>query len=178
MPALTATEPSHPAVLPDSGFLSAPWTDHTARWACRRLKSSVIVISADGDIDAANAATLREYPLRRVGRCRGLILDLRGVEFFGTEGFSALDGLFVCCLGAGTGRAVVPSAAVTRVLQICDPQGSLPTARTVEAGTATFADMPARPPQPFASRVPSVRCERDACTVCGGRLRPTANTGS
>ena len=178
VPALTATEPSHPAVLPDSGFLSAPWTDHTARWACRRLKSSVIVISADGDIAAANAATLREYPLRCVGDCRGLILDLRGVEFFGTEGFSVLHGLFVGCVGTGTGWAVVPGAAVTRVLQICDPQGSLPTGRTLEASSATFADLPVRPPQPFASRTPSVRCERNTCTVCGGRLRSAAKTGS
>ena len=178
IPALTTTEPSHPAVLPDSGFLSQPWTDHTARWACRRLKSSVIVISADGDIDAANAATLREYPLRCGGDCRGLILDLRGVEFFGTEGFSALRGLFVCCLGSGTGWAVVPGAVVTRVLQICDPQGSLPITRTVEAAAATFADLPVRPPQPFASRTPSVTCERDTCTVCGGRLRSAAKTGS
>ena len=178
MPALTAAEPSHPAVLPDSGFLSQPWTDHTARWACRRHKASVIVISADGDIDAANAATLREYPLPCVRRCRGLILDLRGVEFFGTEGFSALRGLFVCCLGAGKGWAVVPGAAVNRVLQICDPQGSLPITRTVEEAAATFADLPVRPPQPFASRTPSVTCERDTCTVCGGRLRSAAKTGS
>ena len=43
---------------------------------------------------------------------------------------------------------MVPGAAVTRVLQICDPQGSLPTARTVEAAAATFADLPVRPPGP------------------------------
>jgi anti-anti-sigma factor len=178
MPINAAAEPSCSAVPADGGFLSQPWTDHTARWACRRHKASVIVISAYGDIDAANAATLREYPLRCVGRCRGLILDLRGVEFFGTEGFSALHGLFVGCVGTGTGWAVVPGAAVTRVLQICDPQGSLPTARTVEAAAATFADMPLRPPQPFLSRTPSVRCERDACAVCGGRPRSAAKTGS
>ena len=178
MAALTATEPPHPAVLPDTGFLSAPWTDHTARWACRRLKSSVIVISADGDIDAANAATLREYPLRCVGRSRGLILDLRGVEHFGTEGFSALRGLYVCCLGTGTGCAVVPGAAVSRALRIYDPQGSLPAAHTVAAATASFADLPVRPPpQLIARRGPSVRCERDSCAVCGGRPRSATNTG-
>ncbi|WP_167096572.1 STAS domain-containing protein [Mycobacterium sp. DL592] len=138
----------------------------------------MIVISAHGDIDAANAATLGEYPLCCVESCRGLILDLSGVEFFGTEGFSALHGLFVFCLGAGTGWAVVPGAAVTRVLQICDPQGSLPTTNSVEAAVATFADLPVRPPQLFAGRTPSVGCERDACTVCGGRLRSSANTGS
>jgi anti-anti-sigma factor len=178
MPALTATEPSHPAVLLDSGFLSQPWTDHTARWACRRLKSSVIVINAHGDIDAVNAPTLSEYTLRYVKRCRGLILDLRGLEYFGTEGFSALRAIFVYCLGAGTGWAIVPGAAVARVLRICDPHGSLPAARTVEAAVATFADLPHRQHQPFASRGPSVRCERDTCAVCGGRPRSATNTGS
>ena len=130
----------------------------------------MIVISAYGDIDAANAATLREYPLRCAGRCRGLILDLRGVEFFGTEGFSALHGLFVGCLGAGTGWAVVPGAAVTRVLQICDPQGSLPIARTVGAAAATIADTPVRPPP--ALRKPNAFGEMRARCVHG--LRRTA----
>jgi len=44
--------------------------------------------------------------------------------------------------------AVVPGAVVTRVLQICDPQGSLRITRTVEAAAATFADLPVRPPSP------------------------------
>jgi len=43
---------------------------------------------------------------------------------------------------------VVPGAVVTRVLQICDPQGSLRITRTVEAAAATFADLPVRPPGP------------------------------
>ena len=178
MPINAAAEPSHPAVLPDSGFLSQPWTDHTARWACRRLKASVIVISAHGDIDAAYAATLREYPLGYVRCCRGLILDLRGVEYFGIEGFSVL-----MTVAAGSGRvaagwAVLPSAAVSPVLRICDPHGALPTACTVAAAMATFADLPVHLLQLIASRGPSGRCERDTCAVCGGRPRSATNTGS
>ena len=71
----------------------------TPRLASRRLSSSVDVISAHGDIDASNADTLTEYTLRHLMRCRGLILDLHGLDFFGTEGFSALHRVSVCCAG-------------------------------------------------------------------------------
>jgi anti-anti-sigma regulatory factor len=90
MAAVTATELSHPIGLADGGFLSPPLEDRTAQVASRRLKSSVTVISAHGAIDASNAGTLTEYTLRPVPGCRGLILDLSGLDSFGTEGFSAL----------------------------------------------------------------------------------------
>ena len=178
MAARTATDPSQPTVSPDSDFLSAPWADHTARWACRRLKSSVIVLSAHGDIDAANAATLSEYPLGCLTRYRGLIVDLRGVEHFGTEGFSALMAVSRGCQRCETGWVLLPSATVARLLRICDPRANLPTASTVAAAMATFADLPVRPPQPAERRGPSTRCERDACAVCGGRPRSATTTGS
>jgi hypothetical protein len=76
MSAVTETELPRPFVLPDSGVLSQPWQGHTARFEIR-LKSSVAVISAHGDIDASNAGTLAEYTLGHVMGCRGLILDLR-----------------------------------------------------------------------------------------------------
>jgi len=148
------------------------------RLACRWPTSSVAVLSAHGEIDASNAGSLTDYAVAHLMRCRGLVLDLRDLDFFGTEGFSALHRVSVSCARVGTGWAMVPGAAVTRVLQICDPQGSLRITRTVEEAAATFADLPVRPPQPFASRTPSVTCERDTCTVCGGRLRSAAKTGS
>ena len=159
------------SVLPDGGFLSQPWKGYTARLASRRLRSSEAVISAHGDIDASNADTLTEYTLGHLMGCRGLILDLRGLDFFGTEGFSALHRVSVCCARAGIGWAVVPGEAVYRVLRICDPQGLLPAAGTVEAAMTTFGDQPHRRPQPVASRSnpgQSFRCERTVCLVCGG----------
>ena len=89
-----------PSMLPVGGFLSQPWERHTTRLANRRLRSSVAVISAHGHIDASNADTLTEYTLGHLMRCRGLILDLRGLDFFGTEGFSALHRVSVCCARA------------------------------------------------------------------------------
>ena len=136
MSAVTETELSHPFVLPDSGVLSQPWQGHIARLEIRRLKSSVAVISAHGDIDASNAGTLAEYTLGHVTDCRGLILDLRGLDFFGAKGFAALHKVSAGCARAGIGWALVPGAAVSRVLRICDPQGTLPAASTLGAALA------------------------------------------
>jgi anti-anti-sigma factor len=159
------------SALPDGGFLSRPWQGQTVRLASRRLRSSVAVISAHGDIDASNADTLTEYTRGHLTRCRALILDLRGLDFFGTEGFSALHRICVCCARAGIGWAVVPGEAVSRMLRIGDPQGLLPAATTIEAATATVQHQPHRPPQPIAGRRDpgqSLRCERTVCLVCGG----------
>ena len=163
--------PPAPSVLPEGGFLSQPWEGHTARLVSRRLMSSVAVIRAHGGIDASNADTLTEYTLGHLMRCRGLILDLRDLDFFGTEGFSALHRVSVCCARAGIRWAVVPGEAASRMLRIGDPHGLLPAASTVEAAVAIVQDQPHRPPQPIASRRDpgqSSRCERTVCLVCGG----------
>lgn len=168
---ITMIAPPAPSVLPDGGFLSRPWQDHTARLTSRRVRSSVVVVRAHGGIDASNADTMTEYTLGHLPRCRGLVLDLRDLGFFGTEGFSALHRISVCCARAAIGWAVVPGDAVSRVLRICDPQGLLPAVRTVEAAMATVQDQPHRPPQPVESRSDSAqfsRCERTVCLVCGG----------
>jgi anti-anti-sigma factor len=94
----------------------------------------VAIVSAHGDIDGANAHSLTEHAVVNAVRCRGIVLDLSGLEFFGTEGFLALHRVSVCCARAGIGWVLVPGAAVTRLLRICDPYGLLPAAGTV--GTA------------------------------------------
>ena len=163
--------PPAPSVLPEGGFLSRPWQGHTAQLVSRRLRSSVAVISAHGGIDASNVDTLTEYTVGHLTRCRGMILDLRDLDFFGTEGFSALHRVSVCCARAGIGWAVVSGEAVSRMLRIGDPQGLLPTASTVEAAMVSVQDRPHRLQQPIASnRDPeqSSRCERTVCLVCGG----------
>ena len=131
-------------------LLSQPWESHSTRLAHRRLRSSVAVISARGHIDASNADTLTEYTLGHLTGCRGLIIDLSSLDFFGTEAFSALHRISVCCARAGICWSVVPSEAVSRMLRIGDPESLLPTASTVEAAMAIIHDQPYRPPQPGA----------------------------
>ena len=154
-----------PSMTRADRFLYPPWESHTTRLAYRRLRSSVAVISAHGHIDASNADTLTEYTLGHLIRCRGLILDLRDLDFFGTDGFSALHRISVCCADPGIGWAVVPSAAVSRVLRIGDPQGLLPAASTIDAAMAIIQGQPHRPPGPSrATETPDNR--RDANARC------------
>ncbi len=47
-------------------------------------------------------------------------------NFFGTAGFSALHRINVVCSAAGVHWALVPGAAVSRLLRICDPDDTLP----------------------------------------------------
>jgi anti-anti-sigma factor len=116
--------------------VSQPWEGHTARFEIRRLKSSVAVISAHGEIDASNADALAEYTLGHVKDLRGLILDLRSLDFFGAKGFSALQKVSAGCARASIDWALVPGAPVSRLLRICDPQSTLPMANALDAALA------------------------------------------
>jgi anti-anti-sigma factor len=118
-------------------------THPAARFDTRWTMSSVAIVSAYGDIDATNASTLTDYAIVNAALCRGLILDLNGLKFFGTEGFSALHRVSVRCAHGGIGWVVVPGAAVSRLLRICDPHGSLPTVDTVAAALANLQDQDA-----------------------------------
>jgi anti-anti-sigma factor len=115
-------------------------TRHAAQFDTRWAKSSVAIVSAYGDIDASNATTLTDYALVKAVRCRGLILDLSGLKFFGTDGFSALHRVSVRCAHAEIGWIAVPAAAVSRLLRICDPHGSLPIVDSVGAALANLQD--------------------------------------
>jgi anti-anti-sigma factor len=92
-----------------------------ARWS-----SSGTVITVRGELDAANADQLAAYVQHSVTRSRRVILDLRGLEFIGTAGFSALLRINVAFSGAQVHWAMVPSRAVSRLLRLCDPDGTLP----------------------------------------------------
>lgn len=101
----------------------------TTRW----LQPSVAVITVSGELDASNAQSLVDYALRDGERTERLALDLTGVDFFGTAGFSALHTVNVRCAGADVRWVLVPSAAVGRLLRICDPDSTLPLATTMRA---------------------------------------------
>jgi anti-anti-sigma factor len=108
----------------------------TATFTTRRLEPSVSVITARGDLDASNAQEFVNYALRDAERTERLALDLTGLDFFGTAGFSALHTLNVRCASVGVEWVLVPSNAVSRVMKICDPDSTLPVAATMPAGLA------------------------------------------
>jgi len=132
----------HSSALPGGIIFSTPLPKpckgQLAHWDTHWTKSSVVIVSAHGDIDCTNAHTLTEYSLAHLVRCRGLILDLTRLEFFGAAGFSALHRISVRCASAGIDWALVPGAAVSLVLRICDTDGLLPAADTVSAVLASL----------------------------------------
>ena len=131
----------------DDGSSSLPpssWEGPNARFATHWPAAESAVIRADGEIDAANAARLGDYALRTALQSQFVVVDLSGVSFFGTEGFSTLHMLNVRCAKAGVRWSMVPSAAVSRVLRICDPGGGLPAAITVDAALAANQGEPRR----------------------------------
>src|SRR6201987_800083 len=99
-----------------------------ARWS-----ASGTVVTVHGELDAANADQLAAYVERSVNRSKRVILDLRGLEFIGTAGFSALHRINVVCSATQVSWALVASGAVSRLLRVCYPAGPRPgTAPAVE----------------------------------------------
>jgi len=132
MSAMNTARSAGAAVGIDAAFPSQPWESRTARFTAR-WGPSAAVITAHGELDASNAGQLAEYVQRCATYSKSLVLDLSGVEFFGTAGFSALHTIDIRCVGADVHWTVVPSRAVSRLLHICDPEGVLPTAESVAA---------------------------------------------
>ncbi|MGH3637070.1 STAS domain-containing protein [Mycobacterium sp.] len=120
----------------DDAFPSRPWENHTARFSAHWV-ASVAVITAHGELDASNAAQLADYFQRCTLHSKRLVLDLSGLEFFGTAGFSALHTINVRCAGADVRWEVVPGPAASRLLRICDPDNALPIAESPEAAVTT-----------------------------------------
>jgi anti-anti-sigma factor len=102
------------------------WQQSRAARFSARWDPSGTVITVDGELDAANADQLSAYVHHSAARGGRVVLDLRGLEFIGTAGFSALHRINVVCLRARVRWAMVPSPAVSRLLRICDPDGTLP----------------------------------------------------
>src|ERR1700710_1684682 len=94
-------------------------TCHTAHFATQCLPPSTVIVTAHGEIDAANAIDFVNYAMRDADRMNGLVIDLTGVNFFGSAGFSALHNLNVRCAAGGIDWAMAPSKAVSRLLLIC-----------------------------------------------------------
>lgn len=95
--------------------------EFTARWG-----PSTGVIIVDGELDAANADLLADFVHRCSEQRDRLVLDLRGLQFIGTAGISALHRINVVRSEAQADWSMIPSPVVTRLLKICDPEGALP----------------------------------------------------
>jgi anti-anti-sigma factor len=85
----------------------------------------VVRITVAGEVDASNAAQLRRSVFRRAANSRHLALDLRGVTFFSAAGLATLHTIVERCKRANIELTLHCSPTVSRVLAICDTDGSL-----------------------------------------------------
>lgn len=86
-------------------------------------------MSVSGEIDSVNAAEFAAAVRDTAGRRGGLVLDLTQVDFMAVDGVSALHAINAHLLRNGVEWCIVASAAVARVLELCDPEGLIPLAR-------------------------------------------------
>jgi anti-anti-sigma factor len=122
-----------PAPAASSSAFGCGAADFTTSW----ISPSTAIIAAVGALDAANAAELEQY-VWRAGRATHLLIDLTGIEFFGTAGYSELLTFNARCAAEGVVWVMVPSRAVSRLLDICDAGSALPMRPTVEAALAAL----------------------------------------
>ena len=137
-----STASHHHSAKPES--LIEPTDCHTGHFATRWLEPSMAVVTAHGELDAANAQQFVDYALRHAAHTDRLVLDLTGVDFFGTAGFSALHTVNVRCAAEKIEWALAPSPAVSRLLRICDPDSALPICESVDAALAAVQGEPRR----------------------------------
>ncbi|MGE2736485.1 STAS domain-containing protein [Mycolicibacterium vaccae] len=132
--------------MPNHAPESMPGTDnkvtcHAAYFERQHPQPSTAVVSAHGELDAANCGAFVDFAMRTDEQTQWLVVDLTGLTFFATAGFSALHNLNVRCAGEDIRWTLVPSVAVDRLLRLCDPDSTLPIcADTETALTAVHAE--------------------------------------
>ena len=82
---------------PDPGSLDRREQHHRATLTACHLSDTTVLVAVKGEVDAANSRALSDYVERQVARWPELVLDLSGVEFFGTAGFATLHHVNVIC---------------------------------------------------------------------------------
>ncbi len=104
-------------------------TRDRASYTTQALPPSTVVITVEGELDAANTTQFSEYVQLRLRHADKLVLDLSGVTFFAAEAFSAFHKVSVQAAGQNVQWKLLTSAPVDRMLQICDPDHALDNLR-------------------------------------------------
>jgi anti-anti-sigma factor len=111
---------------------TAPMTPsgcRAATFATRWLPQSAAVITVHGELDAASAPEFAAYAMRHTFHTRRLVVDLSGVEFFGTAGLAALEDLDGTCSAKSVAWGLTSGTAVDRLLKLS--KAALPIYPTV-----------------------------------------------
>ena len=120
----------HPTTvwLYQSEFPTVKETQQSGRalFEVHHLTSERVRICVSGDIDATNRQAFGHFVERHTRVSHQLVLDLRAVDFFGSQGFTALYYVSVHCARHDVDWMIVTNRAVDRILRICDSEAELP----------------------------------------------------
>jgi anti-anti-sigma factor len=107
-----------------------------ATFAVRHPSPTRAAVAVMGEVDAVNARELGRYIERHTHLSKQLVLDLRAVDFFGSQAFTALYYTSVYCARGDVDWIIVGGPAVRRLLSICDPESELPLVDDLACGLA------------------------------------------
>ena len=119
---------------PDPGPVDELQHGGRATFAVRQTCPTRAAVAVMGDVDALNSRELGRYVERHTHLSKQLVLDLRGVDFFGGQAFTALYYISVHCARSDVDWIIVGSPSVRRLLSICDPEGELPLVDDLSSG--------------------------------------------
>ncbi len=95
-----------------------------------------MLITVGGEIDATNHHALGKFIQRHIRVSKQLILDLTGVDFFGSQGFTALHYVSVHCARRDVDWMIAAGRTALRILRVCDPDNELPLAGDIAGAFA------------------------------------------
>jgi anti-anti-sigma factor len=102
----------------------------------QNLSTPRVLVGVRGDVDATNRHDLGRFIERHTRISKQLILDFSCVDFFGSQGFTALYYVSVQCARRDVDWMIVGAPAVLRILLICDPDGELPVVSDIGGALA------------------------------------------
>lgn len=88
-----------------------------------------ILVSATGEVDAANAKKFAALVADAIVDAQRVTLDLSALDFFAFDGMTALYALNARLLRAGVPWCVLAGAVASRVVALCDPEELIPLVR-------------------------------------------------
>ena len=116
---------------PDPRSVDRREEHHRATFSACHLSETTVLVTVRGEVDAANSRALSEYLERQIAGWPRLVLDLSGIQFFGTAGFATLHHINVICAQYRASWALVVAPQLRRFLKICDPDDLLPVEDSV-----------------------------------------------
>ncbi|MFG1930572.1 STAS domain-containing protein [Mycobacterium sp. NPDC048908] len=111
----------------DRGREAKPYATRSCRLrvTCRNTGSDVSV-SVRGEVDTHNGKEFAVAVCDAASRADHVTVDLSELGFMAIDGVAALHAINAQLSRASTPWRLVPGAAASRVLELCDPEGLIP----------------------------------------------------